>query len=61
MLKKYIYPAYVSKRNSNRGKQVILLIISKGDKCKAKSEVRRWYYLAVKKLSALLGGKTSKY
>ena len=26
--KKKIYPAYVSKHNSNRGKQVILLMIS---------------------------------
>ena len=43
-----IYPAYVSKNNSNREKQVILLMISNGEKL--------WYYLAVKKLSALLRG-----
>ena len=30
-IKKYIYPAYVSKCNSNREKQVILLMISKGE------------------------------
>ena len=44
--KKKIYPAYVSKLNSNREKQVILLMISNGE--------RRWHYFAVKKLSALL-------
>ena len=44
------YPAYVSKYNSNPEKQVILLMISNGEK---------WHYLAVKKLSALLRGITS--
>ena len=43
-----IYPAYVSKHNSNREKQVILLMIP-------------WHYLALKKLSALLRGITSKH
>ena len=38
--------------NTNREKQVILLMIPNGE---------RWYYLAVKKLSALLRGITSKY
>ena len=33
--KKKIYPAYVSKHNSNREKQVILLMISNGEKCEA--------------------------
>ena len=63
MLKKiYIYLAYVSKHNSNREKQVILLMISNGEKGRvAKSEGRRWHYLAVKKPSALLRGITSKY
>ena len=52
MLKtKKIYPAYVSKDNSNREKQYILLMISNGEK---------GHYLAVKKLSALLRGITSK-
>ena len=52
MLKeKKIYTDYVSKRNSNLEKQVILLIISNGGK---------WHYLAVKKLSALLTGIASK-
>ena len=46
-----IYPAYASKHNSNREKQVIFLIISNGEK---------WYYLGVKNLSALLRGITSK-
>ena len=48
MLKKEkTYPTYVSKHNSNREKQVILSLISNGEK-------EGWYYLAVKKLSALL-------
>ena len=46
-----IYPTYVSKNNSNREKQVILLMIPIG---------KRWNYLAVKKLSALLRRITSK-
>ena len=40
-----IYPAYVSRHNSNREKQVILLMIPNGE---------RWHYLAIKELSALL-------
>ena len=43
--KEKIYLAYVSKNNSNREKQVILLMISNGQ--------GQWHYLAVKK-SALL-------
>ena len=38
------YPAYVSKHNSNREKQVILLMIVYGEGPKG----QRWYYLAVK-------------
>ena len=49
--KKKIYPAYVSKYNSNCERQVILLMIPNG-------EGRR--YLPVKKLSPLLGVITSK-
>ena len=45
--KEKIYSAYVSKHNSNCGKQFILLIISNG---------KKWHYLAVKRLSALLRG-----
>ena len=45
-----IHPAYVSKHNSNREKQVTLLVIFSGD---------RYQYLAGKKLSALLIGITS--
>ena len=37
--KKKIYPNYVSKNNSNCQKQVILLMISNGEKC---------HYLAAK-------------
>ena len=58
--KENIYPAYVSKQNSNPEKQVILLMISNGEQRKAKSEGRRWHYLAVKKFSALLRRITSK-
>ena len=45
------YPTYVSKNNSNREKQFISLMIPNGE---------GWHYLAVKKLSALLKGITSK-
>ena len=44
-----IYHTYVSKRNPNREKQVILLMISNGE---------GKHYLAAKKLSALLRGAT---
>ena len=44
-------PAYVLKHNSNREKQVILLMIPNGEK---------WHYLAIKKLSALLREIKSK-
>ena len=51
--KKKIYPAYVSNQNLNREKQVILLMISSGEKL--------WHYLAVKRLSALSREITSKH
>ena len=51
--KKKIYPAYVSKNNSNRKKQVIHLMISNREKSEAKSKWL-WHYLAIKKLSSLL-------
>ena len=51
--KEKTYPAYVSKHNSNREKQVIISMIPNGEKL--------WYYLAVKKQSASLRGITSKY
>ena len=35
--KEKIYPAYVSKHNSNREKQVILLMISNAEKCKGQN------------------------
>ena len=38
--KKKIYPAYVSKTNSNREKQIILLMIPNGKRCEAKSRGR---------------------
>ena len=47
-----ICPAYISKYNSNREKQIILLMIP---------NEKSWHYLAVKKLSTLLRGITSKH
>ena len=58
--KEKIYPAYVSKDISNHGNQVILLMISDEGKFKARSKVQR-HYLAVKKLSALFRGISSKH
>ena len=55
-----VYPAYVSKHQSDREKQVILLMIPNGEKHKAKSGEQLFHYLVVKKLSALLRGITSK-
>ena len=46
--KQKIYPACVSKNNSNRERQVILSMIPNGGKSKAKSK-ERWHYLAEKK------------
>ena len=40
-----IYPACISKHNSNYENQIILLIIPNGD---------GWHYLVVEKLSAIL-------
>ena len=48
-----VYPAYISKHNSNLEKQVILLMISNREK--------QCHSLAVKILSALLRGITSKH
>ena len=50
----------MSQNNSNREKQVILLMILNGKKRQDQSE-RRQHYLAVRKLSALLRRITSKY
>ena len=47
-----LYPGYVSKYNSNCKKQIIFLMIPNGE---------RWHYIALKKLSALLRGITSKH
>ena len=47
-----ICPAYVSKYKSNSEKQTILSMISNREK--------QWHYLAVKKISALFRGITSK-
>ena len=48
-----IYPAYISKDNSTCEKQIILLMIL--------NEEEGWHYLALKNLSALLHGITSKH
>ena len=45
--KEKIYAAYVSKHNSNREKEVTLLMIPNGE---------GWHYIAVKQLPALLRG-----
>ena len=58
--KEEIYPAYVSKHNWNHEEQVILLMISNGQKRKTITEGWLWHYLGVKKLSALLRKVTSK-
>ena len=52
--KKEISPAYFSKNNSNCEKQIILFMISNEEKA-------GWHYIAVKKLSSLLRGITSKH
>ena len=39
--KEKIHPAYISKHNSNREKQVILLMVSNGEIRAAKSEGRK--------------------
>ena len=51
--KKEIEPAYTSKYNYKRKKQVILLMIT--------DDNNRWHYLAVKRLPALLKGTTSNH
>ena len=51
--KEEIYPAYISRHNSTREKQIILLIVLNEEK-----EI--WRYLALKRLSALLHGITQK-
>ena len=51
---KQILSAYISKHNSTREKQIILLMIPNEEK-------QGWHYLAVEKLSALLHGITSRH
>ena len=48
-----VEPAYISKYNYKRKKQIILLMIS--------DDGNRWHYLAVKSLLALLRGITSNH
>ena len=54
ILKKEMVPAYISKYNLNREKQMILLMILNAEK-------EGWHYIAVKTLSVLLHGITSKH
>ena len=67
---KEIYPTYISKHNSTREKQIILLMIpneeKEGHQVKSEGHVvkfegQRWHYLAVKNLFALLHEITSKH
>ena len=59
---KEIYPVYISKHNSTREKQIILLMIANEEKEGREAKFEgRWYYLAVKKLSTLLRRITSKH
>ena len=58
--KEEIYPAYVLKHNWIHEEQVILSIISNGQKRKTITEGWLWHCLAVKKLSALLRKITPK-
>ena len=51
---KQIRPAYISKYNSKRDNQVILLKITD-------IENKKWHYLAVKHISGLLRGITSNH
>ena len=48
-----IRPAYISKYNHKRNNQVILLMITNGDK--------NWHYVTVKSTSRLLRGITSNH
>ena len=52
--KEKIYPAYLSKNNSNFEKQVTLLMIPNGEKCWAKFKRPWWHYLAVKKTISII-------
>ena len=47
-----IYPARISKHNSNHKKQIIVLMIPNR---------KEWHYVTVGKVSALLRGITSKH
>ena len=59
IIKEKIYPAFVSKYYSNFEKQFILLMIPNREGHKTRSE-GWWHYLAIRKLSWLLKGITSK-
>ena len=51
--KEKTFPAYISNHNSTRQKIILLMVPNR--------EKEVWHYLAVKELSTLLKGLTSKY
>ena len=56
--KEKLYPVSISKCNSHRERQVIILMVSNGEKIEGKSD-GQWYYVAVKRLSGFLRVITS--
>ena len=56
--KEKLYPVSISKYNSHRERQVIILMVSNGEKIEGKSD-GQWYYVAVKRLSGFLREITS--
>ena len=58
---KQIRPAYVSKYNNERDIQVNLLMITDNDNNDNNNNNNNWHYLAVKSISGLLKGITSKH
>ena len=56
--KEKLYPVSISKCNSHRERQVIILMVSNGEKIEGKSD-GQWYYVAVKRLSGFLREITS--
>ena len=51
---KKICPAYVSKHNSNREKQVVLLMIPNREGHKANSKAQWWDYLAKREIISII-------
>ena len=51
---KKLYTAYVSKHNSNREKQAVLLMIPNREGHEANCEAQRWDYLAKRKIISII-------